>query len=61
MYETKVKNGEVVIDGVPFSQRSSKEWGKWKDNTDRLLEQCNRIVSKIGIVYRNWQIKLQGI
>lgn len=52
MFETKIKNNEVYLEGIPSSKWTPKEWEKWKQNTYELLEQCNRIGQKLAIVAR---------
>jgi len=55
MYQTEIKNGELFIDGVPYSEWTSKEWTKWKSNTSQLLVQCDRISGKLQFIAQNWE------
>jgi len=55
MYQTEIKNDELFIDGVPFSEWTSKEWTKWKSNTSQLLVQCDRISSKLQFIAQHWE------
>ena len=53
-YETKIKNNEVIIDGVPWSKWKGEQWQKWMHNTDELLAQCVRIMEKLAYLHKNW-------
>ncbi|MCH7560779.1 MAG: hypothetical protein IIC67_05330 [Thaumarchaeota archaeon] len=57
MFETKIKNNEVIIDGVPYSKWTTQEWEKWKANTQELLNQCERMYQKLSIIAQNWSMK----
>lgn len=52
-YPTKIVNNEVVINGVPWSKWTEQEWGMWKQNTNALTVQVDRIINKLAIVARN--------
>ena len=52
MIENKIIDRELYINGVPWSKWTSKEWNIWKGQTTKLLEQCERIGTKLELLYR---------
>jgi len=55
MFETKIKNNIVYIDGIPSNEWGTEQWNKWKSNTAELLQQVDRISSKLAVIAKNWK------
>jgi len=55
MFDTKIKNNEVYVDGVSYSKWGPTEWDKWKANTAELMGQCLRMFQKLEIIAQNWK------
>lgn len=57
MAGNEIKNGEVYIDGVPYSKWTPEHWQKWRQQTVELQEQCNRMYQKLSVIAQKWSMK----
>ena len=50
MHSTEIKNNEVFIEEIPYSEWGAREFHMWRENTQELLDQVNRMGEKLAVV-----------